>query len=109
MIFNKVDFGDILCQQNGVETYINSSYIIGKNEIVLGIYCDVEYMVASLFHELGHATTKCDWSVGANEYTQYECESDAWELGFGLAEEYGYVFSENTIVWCYKQLESYKK
>lgn len=100
--FVKVEKNDYLCECNGEDSYINSSYICGKDRIELGIYDDTELMIASFFHELGHIT---DQKVKG----YYNSEEDAWKIGFKLAKKHGYIFSENTYKWCRQQLETYKK
>lgn len=97
--FVKVEKGDQLCEWNGEDSYINRSYVCGNDRIELGIYENKELLIASFFHELGHITdTK-------NGY--YNSEEKAWEIGFKLAEKYGYKFSAQTYKWAQKELETY--
>jgi hypothetical protein len=106
--FHKVERGDEHCRWNGEDSYINHSYICGKDEIEIGIYDNDEYMIASFFHELGHATDKTEWWIDADSKTTYKAECNAWRLGFKLAKKHGYNFSNQTKTWCKKQLNTYK-
>lgn len=99
--FIKVERGDHYCDCNGEDSYINRSFICGKDEIELGIYEDEELMIASFFHELGHITKEKVKGF-------FNSEEDAWIIGFELAKKHGYVFSDNTYKWCKEQLNTYK-
>jgi DNA polymerase III delta prime subunit len=98
--FVKVESGDQLCIYNGEDCYINKSYICGQARIELGIYENIELMIISFFHELGHIVN----SVG----DFYNSEEKAWKIGFKLAESYEYNFSDETHKWCEEQLATYK-
>ena len=97
----KVERGDERCQANGEDWYINSSYVIGCTEIQIGIYDDNELLIASFFHELGH--------IVGSKNNRFNSEEKAWEIGFQLAKEYGYTFSDKTYKWAKEQLETYNK
>ena len=89
------------CLVNGVETYLNKSFIIGAEEIVLGIYDDNELLIASFFHELGH--------IIKHENNMFNTEEQAWKIGFEVAREHGFTFSIKTHKWAYEQLCTYNK
>lgn len=97
--FIKVEPGDRYCLANGQENYENRSYIIGDDELELGIYKNQELMVASFFHELGHITDTKDGI--------YNSETKAWLIGFKLAKQYGFEMSPETYLWALEQLSSY--
>jgi len=102
----EVEEGDVHCKANGLDVYLNASYICGK-EIYLGIYQDEELRLLSFFHEMGHAIDDTDWSTGADKTTTYKAEKKAWELGYKLAERNGVSFSDNAKQWANEQLEKY--
>jgi len=85
------------------EDYINKSYTCG-NEIILGIYDDLELKLISFFHEVGHIA-----SILFNEEIEnkYEQEKLAWDVGLQIAASYGVYFSEKTENWANQQLETY--
>jgi hypothetical protein len=85
-----------------LDDYIDHCYIIGLSEIIIGFYKDEELRLASIFHEIGHTLFK--YKKG---YTAYDCENCVWDIGFSLAEKYGFKFSTATYEWAYAQLETY--
>lgn len=93
--------GDKYCIANGEELYLNRSFIIGCNVIILGVYKDKELLTASFFHELGHIIKSKNGNVNS--------EIDAWLIGFKLAKKHGFIFKEKTYLWAMKQLASYIK
>lgn len=97
--FIKVERGDEACKANGVDSYINSSYICGNDRIEIGIYSDVELMIVSFFHELGHIVN--------NKEGMFNSEKQAWKIGFKLAKQHHYYFCGNTYKWAKEQLNSY--
>jgi len=107
MILIRITSGDRYCKANGEDNYINSSYIAG-DEIYLGIYTDKELELISFFHEMGHHLDKIDWSKGADKYTKYKSEANAWKIGIAFAKEHGVTFSKSAIKWAQKQLETYR-
>ncbi len=93
--------GDEYWEVNG-GNYINRSYIIGR-EIILGIYTDREYKIASLFHEIGHTLVFSECARG-----QIAEETSAWLIGCKIAKKYGYAFSAKTYSWIREQINSYR-
>lgn len=91
------------CNEVGMERedFVNRSYIIGNDVIVLGIYDSNEEKMASLFHEVGHIL-----EVG-NYRDQFSREVEAWRIGVELAAEYGISFSRETMLWINNQASSY--
>ena len=94
----KVEKGDKYCLANGEDAYINSSHLAG-DEIYLGIYDDEELLISSFFHELGH--------IVESKNNQFNSETQAWLIGFKLAKQYGYKFSEKAYIWAIEQLSTY--
>ena len=92
-----------LCKANGAYTYREISYVVGRYEIVLGIYDDEELKNISFFHELGHTLTPQPESL-----TIYQMEEEAWRLGIQLAKRYGFTFSKKALQWAKEKLETYK-
>ena len=77
------------------EDFIDKSYTIGGEIIVLGMYKDKERKSASFFHELGHIINESG------------SEKAAWETGMKLAKSLGITFSSSTWKWIKEQLISY--
>ena len=98
--------GDEYCEANGVDSYINSSYIIGNDEIQLGIYDDNELKTASFFHEVGHTLVEDDFRENNNWFA---IEREAWVKGFEFAKSYKYKFSFNVYRWAIKNISTYNK
>lgn len=88
-----------LVKANGVGTYLESSYISGK-EIIIGMYSDKELEELSFWHEVGHA-------MGVNYGHKILSESDAWIIGLKLAAPFDRSFSPEAMSWAFKQLKSY--
>lgn len=84
------------------EDFVNKSYIIGKDTVVLGIYDNDEQKIASLFHEIGHTL------VVENYEEQLNYEVEAWRIGIELATEYGISFSDETMSWINRQVDTYE-
>ena len=87
------------------EDYINKSYIIGGDTIVLGKYHSKECRAISFFHEIGHLAS---YKIHG-ECSEYEFERIAWELGFMIAASHGIFFSEEAENFANENLETYKK
>lgn len=101
-----VTYGDKYHKANGLDMYRDTSYIIGNDEIILGIYEDVELLIASFFHELGHSTiTKAE--INKLDFDIYQIENLAWKKGRKLAKLYNASFNKNQIDWANKQLQTY--
>lgn len=97
--FVKVESGDEYCLANGEDAYINRSYLVGSDEIYLGIYSDEQLLIASFFHELGH--------IIENKDNKYNSETVAWLIGFKLAKQYGFEFTTDVYLWAIEQLSTY--
>lgn len=95
-----VEPGDIHCTNNGIEKYIERSFIVGNDMIYLGIYKDLELLVISFFHELGH--------IVKSKGEKYNSEEEAWKIGIELAKEERLEFSENALNWAKTQLSTYQ-
>lgn len=95
---------DEYCKANGIETYLNKSWLIGNNTIQLGIYDDEELKLISLFHEIGHTQDKSN----KDNLTIFQIEKQAWEIGYQIAEKYNIYFSNNAKNWALEQLNTYK-
>jgi len=98
--FVKISEGDKYCLANGQDVYINKSYLIGGNELHLGIYSDDQLMIASFFHELGHIVDSKNNKVNS--------ELTAWIIGFQLAKSYGFNFNADVYLWALEQLATYE-
>jgi hypothetical protein len=76
----------------------------------MGEFDDPEIEIAAFFHELGHHVMSTTVLRGRG-YTMstMSAEGTAWEVGFGLAYEHGYVwnYSHKVMDWARKQLGSY--
>jgi len=83
--------------------FIDRSYIIGKDTVVLGVYDNDERRIASLFHELGH--TLVVGGCGG----QLDYEEVAWKKAVELAIEYNIVFSSDTMLWIDNQVNTYRR
>lgn len=99
IIFVKI--GDEYCEANGIDSYINSSYIAG-GDIYVGIFRSKEKMLLSVLHELGHRASR------RKVKNKYEEETAAWDWAFKFAKKLGYEFGANTIAWAKKSLETYR-
>ena len=83
-----IESGDVHCEANGEEQYINNSYVAG-NDIYLGMYEDKDIRVASMFHEIGHTKIEHSWMESIN-FDTVVIETEAWRLGLKEAEKFGH-------------------
>lgn len=97
--FEKVEKGDYLCKVNGESNYVNRSVIIGNDTIQIGIYDDIEHMIISFFHEIGHI-----YNIKNN---MINSEPVAWIYALYLANENNFRFKQSTYEWVIKQLNTY--
>jgi hypothetical protein len=77
--------------------------------IFMGEFDDSSIEILAFFHELGH-TQSSKVIGGRNQFmSTLSCEGLAWELGMGLAYEYGYEWAYNSpeLKWARAQLRSY--
>lgn len=99
-----VERGDKFCEDNGENSYVEHSYIAGK-EIFLGFYEDEELELISAFHEIGHRIIP-RWSWKEYQSTLL-LELDCWRLGILEARKFDVLFSDKAIEWGYRQALSY--
>lgn len=97
--FEKIEKGDYLCKLNGEDSYINRSVIIGNDHIQIGIYDNIEHMIASFFHEIGH--------IYNTKNNKINSESEAWIYAFYLAKKNGFELSQDAYEWAIEKLRSY--
>ena len=90
------------------ETLMNNAYIIGDQDIILGIYDDKEVRLAALFHEIGHTLVSENYEKLVN-YDAMLIEYQAWIEGLKEAKKYGYTFSSKTFHYILKSLNSFYK
>lgn len=93
-------------EANGIETYENRSFIIGRDEIQLGVYNDPELKFLSFFHEIGHILVGNKFEKDA-AYNKHKIEERAWEKGYELAASYNVVFSDKAKQWAVSELNTY--
>lgn len=89
-----------LVERNGLDTYINKSYIAGSDEIFIGIYSDYDLMIISFFYLLGCIIPELHENM-------YNSPFVSWLNGFKIAKEYGYNYYDNQKVldWCEEQFK----
>lgn len=78
---------------------------VGREDICLGRFDDLEVRGVAFFHELGHCTSVLP-PYSTWKYDHYH-EVVAWKRGLELAQAHGYQFSEKVLDWARKQLTSY--
>jgi hypothetical protein len=86
----------------------NNAYVIGDEDIVLGLYDDEEVKMAAFFHELGHTIIKPTFEKLVNN-DEMLIEFQAWIEGLKVAKKYGYNFSDKAFEYILKSLNSYYK
>jgi len=84
----------------------NSSWILGKDEIVIGQYEDPELLFISFFHEIGHTLLSKEFIEEWNHNTLL-IEIECWHLGIKYAKENNIYFSDKAIEYGYTQALSY--
>jgi len=98
-------------EANGVDYYINKSYLVGADQIILGIYDDPHLRMASFLHEVGHM--QVDHNIGFAKYgmtagySQILDEAAAWHIGFCVGKNHDIDFDEYVYKWAEKQVLSY--
>jgi hypothetical protein len=100
---HKVEEGDETWNTGG-SVHLNHSFCGGIDEIVIGVYEDVDWEIASFFHELGHCITT---NTFEGDYLKFHIELDAWMVGLQEAYKYGYVIQPSTLKFMIECLESY--
>ena len=86
----------------------NNAYIIGNEEIILGLYDNKEIRFAAFFHEIVHTLVSENYEKLVN-YDQMLIEYEAWVEGLKVARKYGYRFSHETFRYILKSVNSYYK
>jgi len=86
----------------------NNAYVIGDEEIILGIYEDKDLRIASFFHEIGH-TLISDKFLEMIDHDLMLVEYQAWIEGLKIAKKYGYKFSNKMFNYILKSVNSYYK
>ena len=101
------DDPDFYKKQFGYDDFVNRSFIIGNDEIVLGIYEDRELLFISFFHELGHRLVEgvSPW----NPLSKFRVELHCWDLALQEAQKHGIEFSDKTVGWGYSCALTYLK
>jgi hypothetical protein len=86
----------------------NNAYVIGDDEIILGLYDDDDLKFAAFFHEIGHTLVTESFSEMIN-YDMMLIEYQAWIEGLKVAKKYGYRFKNKTFKYILKSINSYYK
>ena len=89
------------------DTFINRSFLVGRDEIVLGIYDNSEHKLASFFHEVGHIHITQAFK-DKNKFNAQAIERESWDLGYTIALTHGIFFSEEIRKWADEQIDSYE-
>lgn len=100
----------IYVKEHGIDAknLINNSYIVGDDEIILGLYDDKEIRTAAFFHEMGHTLVSKRFSKLV-DYDRVLEEYQAWIEGIKLAKNYGFKFSHKCYVYMLESLETYHR
>ncbi len=91
-----------------IEDLKNNAYVIGDEDIILGLYDDEEVKMAAFFHEVGHTIIKPNFEKLVNN-DEMLIEFQAWIEGLKVAKKYGYKFSDKTFEYILRSLNSYYK
>lgn len=80
-------------------------------DIYLGNFNDPEIEIVAFFHELGHALSNKLVCKRGSTMTKLSAEGLAWELGLGIAFDYGYEWDyyNYVMVWAREQFKTYFK
>lgn len=76
---------------------MNKSCIIGNKEIYIGKYDNIDLLIASYFHELGHSLNDINYD---EIFLIFHHELAAWNLGLNLGMKYGYYIKPTTYKYC---------
>ena len=79
-------------------------------DIYLGEFDNEEIELVAFFHELGHVLSNELVCKRGRTFTKLSGEGLAWELGLGIAFEYGYKWDYYSYVmeWAREQFRTYK-
>lgn len=91
-----------------LNSFKNNAYVLGDDEIILGIYDQKEVRIAAFFHEIGHTLVKENFEKMIN-YDAVLIEFKAWEEGLKVAKKYNYHFSNKTFRYILTSINSYYK
>jgi HD superfamily phosphohydrolase len=91
-----------------IEDLKNNAYVIGDEDIILGLYDDEEVKMAAFFHEVGHTIIKPNFEKLVNN-DEMLIEFQAWIEGLKVAKKYGYKFSDKTFEYILRSLKIYYK
>ena len=86
----------------------NNAYIIGDDEIILGIFENYELKLACFFHEIGHTMITEGFERMTND-DQMLSEYQAWIEGLKIARKYNYHFSKKVFKYIITSINSYYK
>lgn len=77
-------------------------------DIFLGIFDDADIKLVAFFHELGHSLSHTVTKQGTSMST-ISAEGLAWELGFGLAKDFGFTYNyySKEMSWAREQFKTY--
>ncbi len=87
------------------EHFTNASFLLGGDEIVVGVYTKPELRLASFFHEVGHLLSRKH--EGRANWLPSWWERDAWREGFAWAASLGVTFSPEVEAWAEAQVATY--
>jgi hypothetical protein len=76
---------------------INSSASCGSY-VYVGVYDNLDLLIASFFHEMGHVLT--NRTRYSDNSLKFHCELEAWNKGLSLGLQYGYYIRPDTYKYC---------
>jgi len=86
----------------------NNAFVIGDEDIVLGMYDTQELKYASFFHEIGHTLVSESFEKMVHN-DEMLIEFQAWIEGLKVAKKYKQEFSNKAFHYILKSLNSYYK
>ncbi len=89
-----------------LDYYIDDSWVIGNNEIIIGKYLNDENMLISFFHEIGHRLISKEY-INRWEYNTLMIELECWNIGIEEARNRGILFSDNAIKFGFEKALTY--
>ena len=97
--------------QRDVDNYEQNSGGCAGGCIYLANFDDSEIELVAFFHELGHALSNKLVCKRGFTMTKLSSEGLAWELGLGIAFDYGYKWDyyDYVMVWAREQFKTYFK
>lgn len=94
------------------ERFMRQSYIIGGDEMILGLYDDQQERFAAFLHEVGHTTVPKEvlHELGNSELMYpWSIERAAWQEAEQLAKDYGVEFTLQMARYRDRSLDSYNR